>query len=108
MTIARKIEAYVPGPRRRPFAFLPPDVGPHDEDLDRRLRYQWRLDPFQPVIEPLQLEAADRQAALRPETHVLERNRHIVRPGSDQNAVESAVFMQRFEGIQIALGIVVV
>src|SRR6185369_16095050 len=101
MAITREIKTHMLGSRGRPLVLLSPDIGSHYEDLHGWLRHQRCVQPFQPVIKPLQLKPPDGQAGVRTETDVFERDGHVVRPRADHYAIDAAILVQRSEGVQV-------
>ena len=74
---------------RRPLPLFPPAVRAHQEQSDRRRREQGRVLPFQPLIEPLQLQGADGDGGIPAEVHARQGHRHVVGPRPDEHAMHA-------------------
>ena len=58
MTLGVKVVGGPDGSRERPFLFVAPDIGSHDEEFDRCVVVDPVVDPLQPVIEPAEFGVA--------------------------------------------------
>ena len=101
--LTREVERREPRPSQRPFMFFAPAVCAHHENAHGPPGHDGSVFGFEPLIEPLDLQAADWRSRFSAKIDAVKLDGHVMRPGPDHDAVQARVVLQCGERIEVAL-----